>query len=79
VPETPVVNVGPVSALDPVMMHINVIQNAVVALHGRIEALENPPVDLPRMSFVHDAGCPAGGHSPAIVRGYDGCTCKVGP
>jgi hypothetical protein len=54
------------------------IHNAIDHLDRRLKALEDPPKPF-RPSFIHDHDCPAGGHVPAIVRGFDGCTCKVGP
>lgn len=83
VPETPVVGVQPeaealVSAgtpsLDGQYAEIRVLKAFANALESRVERLEagRRMNDLPRVSFVHDAGCPAGGCSPAIVRGGSG-------
>jgi hypothetical protein len=84
VPEAPIVNVPTDVAplIDPMIVRVTgALQLLVSGLQERVERLEagRRIVDLPRVSFVHDAGCPAAGHVPAIVRGFDGCTCKVGP
>lgn len=99
VPETPNVGVQPeveslISAgtpsLDGQYAEIRVLKAFANALESRIERLEagRRMNDLPRVSFVHDAGCPAGAQSPPIPRGgsmtFEGvpvlrCTCKVGP
>jgi hypothetical protein len=97
VPEPPNVGVQPeveslISAgtpsLDGQYAEIQVLKAFANDLQSRIERLEagRRMNDLPRVSFVHDAGCPAGGNRPPIERGHvcavnDAmtCTCKVGP